>query len=90
MIQQTPSTKHEPCFPDTYKEILEVRPITQPYYGDKCCDYTVCIACSPIILPVWIMCCLGVTSEKTKNVCFKCSVSTKVHDSVTVITEQPK
>lgn len=90
MIQQTPSNKHEPCFPDTYKEILEARPSSKPYYGDECCDAVCCIGFSPVILPMWVFCCLGVTAKKTKNACFNSSVSTKVNDSITVISEQPK
>ena len=91
MIQQTPSNKHETCFPDTYKEILEARPrVRSDGHEDKCCNVSACFVCSPIIIPVWIFCCLGVSAKKTKNACFNCSVSTKVEDSVTVITEQPK
>lgn len=90
MIHQKPSKNKESYVPDTYKEILDYRPITQPYYGDKCCDVVCFIGLSPIILPVWMMCCLGVTSKKTKNACYKCSVSTKVQDSITIISEQPK
>ena len=91
MIQQTPSNKHETCFPDTYKEILEVRPrVRSDNHKDECGDFSACFVCSPIIIPVWIFCCLGVSAKKTKNACFNCSVSTKVEDSVTVITEQPK
>ena len=91
MIQQTPSNKNETCFPDTYKEILEARPRVHAYgHEDSCGNLSACLVCSPIIIPVWIFCCLGVSAKKTKNACFNCSVSTKVEDSVTVITEQPK
>jgi hypothetical protein len=90
MIQQTPSKNNESCIPDTYREILDYRPSSRPYYGDKCCDVVCFIGLSPVILPVWMMCCLGVTAKKTKNACFHCSVSTKVNDSVIVINEQPK
>lgn len=90
MIHQTPSNKQEPCFPDTYKEILDVRPVIRSEYEDKCCEFTLCMACSPMIIPMWVFCCFGVTAKKTKNACFNCSISTEVKDSVTVITEQPK
>ena len=90
MIHQTPSKNKESCVPDTYREIFDFRPSSKPYYGDKCCDAVCCIGCSPIILPVWVLTCFAVSVKKTKNICFNCSISTKVHDSVTVINEQQK
>lgn len=90
MIHQTPSKNKESCIPDTYREILDCRPSSNLYYGDKCCDAVCCIGCSPIVLPVWILTCFAVTAKKTKNICFNFSISTKIHDSVTVINEQPK
>ena len=90
MIHQMPSKNKESCVPDTYKEILDCRPFSKPYYGDECCDAVCCIGCSPIIIPLWILTCFAVSAKKTRNTCFKCSVSTKVQDSITVINEQPK
>lgn len=91
MIQQTPSNSHESCIPDTYNQILEARPHVRSHgHEDKICDFIACLACSPIIIPMWVFCCIGVTAKKTKNTCFNFSVSTKVENSVTVITEQPK
>jgi hypothetical protein len=85
MIQQTHKNT-ESCFPDTYKEILYCRPSTRTYYGDECSDAVCCICCSPIILPVWIIICLGVSSKKTVNACY---ISTNVSDTIVVIDEQP-
>lgn len=90
MIRQTPSKKKEPCIPNAYREILDCRPSTKTYYGDECCDAVCCIACSPVILPAWILSCFGVTAKKTVKLCYNCSVSTDVNESITVIDEQPK
>ena len=94
MIQQTPSNKHESCFPDTYKQILEARPRVRVHgHEEPCANFSLCLVCSPMIIPMWVFCCLGVSAKKTKNVCFNCSISTDIKNNVenttTIIDKQP-
>ena len=69
------SSKNNELFVNTYKEILVVHPEIKTYgKEDKCCSYGMCAVFSPIILPVWLTCCIGVTVKKM----FCCSKKTSL------------
>ncbi len=64
--------KQDMCFPNTYKEILDLRPrypsvSSNVNTDDSCCDYFCCLMCSPIVIPMWLVYCFGVTGKK---ICF--------------------
>ena len=69
-------------FPNKYKGILDIYPryfnseSKDPYLTDKCCDYFCCFVCSPFVIPIWLVCCFGVTGKKTIKACKKCCVKT--------------
>lgn len=57
---------------ENYKDILEVRPKINCNTGepsDPCCDSVCCVACSPIILSIWALCCIKITFNKSTNCC---------------------
>ena len=64
------SKTNNPCFPDTYKEILDLYPrypipsSSRVNPDDPCCDYFCCLIWSPLVIPVWLACCFGVTGKK--------------------------
>ena len=58
------------CVPDTYKDITEYRPryCGVPSEDNDCCiEATYCICCLPMIIPLWISCCIAVTGKKIKT-----------------------
>ena len=59
------SSENTQLFVNSYKEILNVRPkIKEHGKSEKCCSYGLCVVLSPISLPIWLTCCLGVTVKK--------------------------
>lgn len=77
--------------PNTYWGITEYRP-TQCLYpndSDACWQGTMCIACSPLIVPVWTLCLFAVTGKKMVKCCHACT-NYKNSKTVNPITIQPK
>ena len=80
------STTNNQCFPDTYKEILDLYPrycipsSSRSDPDDPCCDYFCCLAYSPIVIPIWLTCCFGVTGKKM------CSCQCKKNTDKTITT----
>ena len=90
-MTSTRETQKLETIPNTYWGITEYRPThcTYPNDSDACCQATLCVACSPMIIPVWTLCFFAVTGKKM----VKCSRScTNYENSKTVnpITTQPK
>ena len=73
------TSNHEPqnleLIPNTYWEITELRPTYWLRTGDSdaCCQGTMCIACSPMIIPVWTLCFFSVTGKKMIKCCSACT-----------------
>jgi LytS/YehU family sensor histidine kinase len=66
------SSKNNETFPNKYKDILDIRPIIKSNgKEEKCCSYGSCVVFSPIVLPVWLTCFLGVTIKKIYYCCSK-------------------
>ena len=58
------------CIADNYKDITELRPKywTNPDEHNDCCtEATYFICCLPMIIPLWISCCIAVTGKKIKT-----------------------
>ena len=57
--------------------------------GDYCCVYFVNTVCSPILVPMWILCCFGVTTKKMYKCC-RCNNVNKNDIADDTISTQPK
>lgn len=89
------TSRHEPqklqSIPNTYWGITEYRPTHCMYANDSdaCWQGTMCIACSPMIIPVWTLCFFAVTGKKMVKCCSACN-NYENSKTVNPITTQPK
>ena len=66
--QPRPHEKND-CFPNNYKDIIDIYPRFPVESSDQCCDYCTCLVCSPMVAVVWTGCFFGVSAKKMKNCC---------------------
>ena len=87
-MTSTHETQKLDRIPNTYWGITQYRPThcLYPNDSDACWQGTLCIACSPLILPLWTFCFFAVTGKKMVKCCSACNnnknTKTKIYMSL--------